>query len=201
MSHIFISYSRKDTNIVDKIASALKRAGFNLWLDRGNIEGGDLWDDCIAQAIIDSDIFVVALSPNAVESKNVIDEIVFACDEHKRIIPVYIKSVILPANLRLRLSRIQFIDMSNWNGARNHPELVKLIKSISLTHDAIRQPESSGGGRTCSLFEANERLELANDFLLQGHAYRPEYYPTLGIGGISEEFILYPRLPPLDVAL
>ena len=37
---VFISYSRKDTEVADKICSALDRAGLSYFIDRQGIGGG-----------------------------------------------------------------------------------------------------------------------------------------------------------------
>ena len=40
MGHIFVSYSREDQSVVDRLAQSLKQSGFNAWVDREGIRGG-----------------------------------------------------------------------------------------------------------------------------------------------------------------
>jgi hypothetical protein len=44
--HIFISYSKKDSDFAHKLADDLVAAGFKTWIDR-SIGGGDLWRETI----------------------------------------------------------------------------------------------------------------------------------------------------------
>src|SRR5262245_27367673 len=40
---VFLSYSREDSEKVDKIVSDLKSAGHDVWIDRSGIDGGQAW--------------------------------------------------------------------------------------------------------------------------------------------------------------
>ena len=42
MGHIFISYSRKDIEKTNEIVARLKDSGFEVWIDREGIKGGNL---------------------------------------------------------------------------------------------------------------------------------------------------------------
>ncbi len=41
MSGIFISYSRLDREFVDRLIEALEQRGFDIWVDRKDIGGGN----------------------------------------------------------------------------------------------------------------------------------------------------------------
>ena len=116
--HIFISYSRRDSEEIDKIKNILEVVGFDVWLDRASIGGGDQWDDEVGYAIIRSDVVIIALSRHSVSSDNVKDELNLARSEKKRIIPVLISSVELPAGLKLMLARYQMVDMRPADGIK-----------------------------------------------------------------------------------
>ena len=131
MAHIFICYSRADTVEVDKLAQEIEKAGYVPWIDRGSIGGGDIWDERTAQAILECDAFIVILSPNAIQSDNVKDEINFARDNEKRIIPVRIKPVKLPASLHLRLARFQIVDIEKTTGLEMLMDSLRGIKEGS----------------------------------------------------------------------
>lgn len=68
MPHVFISYSRKDTNEIDKLARSIEQAGHATWVDRRGIGGGDQWDEQVAHAIAECDAFILALSPSKPKS-------------------------------------------------------------------------------------------------------------------------------------
>lgn len=87
---IFISYSRKDKKIADWLARQLQAGGFNIWIDRHDIPGGVEWSQSIIEAIVSAEAFVLLLSPNAVDSKEVIRELNTAVQNKIRILPVQI---------------------------------------------------------------------------------------------------------------
>ena len=60
---VFISYSRKDTKIVDEFVSRLESEGFRVWIDRDGIESGDAFKRVIVKAIKESALFLFSL-PN-----------------------------------------------------------------------------------------------------------------------------------------
>jgi len=43
MGHIFISYSKKDIVYAEKLINALRREGFNPWVDMENLGAGTQW--------------------------------------------------------------------------------------------------------------------------------------------------------------
>ncbi|MFK5957636.1 MAG: toll/interleukin-1 receptor domain-containing protein [Lutibacter sp.] len=102
---IFISYSRKDTDFVSKFTKNLREAGANLWLDK-QIKPGGHWDTSIESALETCQDVILILSNNSVKSNNVMDEISYALEENKRVIPIKIEDCDIP----FRLRRIQHID-------------------------------------------------------------------------------------------
>ena len=103
---IFISYSRQDYEFVERLVDDLTRRGISVWMDQLDIQSGEKWDSAIQQALISCKYFIVVLSPNSVSSENVLDEISFALDEGKELIPVLYSECVIP----LRLRRAQYID-------------------------------------------------------------------------------------------
>src|SRR5688572_6184290 len=105
----FISYSRAHSAFVVRLARDLKSAGFDVWLDQLDIPKGARWDDAIEAAVEKSSTFMIVLSPESIESQNVKDELSYAIDAGKHILPV----VIQPCNIPLRLRRFQYVDFTD----------------------------------------------------------------------------------------
>jgi hypothetical protein len=105
----FISYSRANSDFAVRLAKDLKSAGLDVWLDQLDIPTGARWDDEIERALEKSSIFLIILSPESIESQNVKDEVGYAIDSGKHILPVVTRSCKIP----LRLRRFQFVDFSN----------------------------------------------------------------------------------------
>lgn len=105
---IFISYARKDATFALQLANDLKSQGYKAWIDQVDIPPGARWDDEIKIALTESFSLIVVLSSSSVESQNVQDEVAYAIDRQKKIIPVKIKDCETP----FRLLRFQFIDFA-----------------------------------------------------------------------------------------
>jgi len=106
-SLLFFSYARADAEFALKLAKSLRSAGANLWIDQLDLKGGDQWDSIIEQALTKAESLLVILSPAAVDSKNVMDEVSFALEENKRVVPVVYKPCKIPFRLR-RVHRVDF---------------------------------------------------------------------------------------------
>jgi biotin carboxyl carrier protein len=106
-STVFVSYSREDGEFVDRLAADLMDKGASIWLDQLDIEGGQLWDKAVQDALGNCQRVLVILSPAAVESKSVMDELSFALEENKTVIPILYRDCTLPFRVR-RLQRIDF---------------------------------------------------------------------------------------------
>jgi hypothetical protein len=80
MGHVFISYSRQDTQEVQTIAEQLEQSGLDVWIDRQDIKPGKTWRGQIVKAIDTADSFVLNLSPNSTASDNVRIELDLAAE-------------------------------------------------------------------------------------------------------------------------
>ena len=85
---LFFSYARADSEFVLKLAEDLRSSGINLWLDQLDIPGGARWDRSVEEALKVSPSLLVVLSPASVTSDNVMDEVSFGLETHKRIVPI-----------------------------------------------------------------------------------------------------------------
>lgn len=102
----FLSYSRSDERIALRLAKDLRARGIAMWVDQLDIRPSEHWDRAIERAVTGCRGLVVILSPRSVASDNVADEISFAIDSGKSVLPVMIERCTLP----LRLTRMQVID-------------------------------------------------------------------------------------------
>ncbi len=105
---VFISYSRADSATIDRLEAELISYGFKTWVDRQHLEGGDKWAEKIEQAIQECDAVVVGLSPDAVASPWVTNELFYAQQLEKTIIPVLLHPV---KRIPLLIVAIQYISM------------------------------------------------------------------------------------------
>jgi hypothetical protein len=126
MQHIFVSYSRADSETVDAIVSRLKRDGFDVWLDRKAIMGGDIWSQEIVKAVGNAYAFLLLLSPSAAVSKYVRQEVYLAFEGNKYLVPMKLAPVEIPASIHLQLAGVQWIEYYRDPDAR-YAELVNVM--------------------------------------------------------------------------
>ncbi len=105
-ANYFFSYSRKDADFVKRLATDLKQTGASVWLDQLDIAPGSPWDDSVQNALNGSQGLIVILSDHAVKSTNVMDEVSYAMNQGKKVVPLMIEDCPIP----FRLARLQYID-------------------------------------------------------------------------------------------
>jgi hypothetical protein len=119
---IFFSYARKDKEFALKLAEDMRAAGLELWIDVLDIRTGTQWDRAVEGALKDCPGFLVILSPDAIASQAVQDEVSFAVDQGKAIFPVLYRKCDVPYRIR----RFQFADFTEDYGAARSSLLAAL---------------------------------------------------------------------------
>ena len=90
-AEIFISYSRKDISKAKIIKEEIEKiTSLSCWMDLDGIESGSQFEDIIISAIDNARIVVFLLSDNSMQSKWTKDEVRYAYETRKKIIPVNI---------------------------------------------------------------------------------------------------------------
>ena len=93
MNQLFISYSRKDTEIARQLTDRFTAKGLNVWVDWQDIPPSVDWIKEIQKGIEEADIFLFLISPDSVASQICKDEIAHAALNGKRIIPAVVRDV------------------------------------------------------------------------------------------------------------
>ncbi len=104
----FFSYSREDSEFALRLANDLRAAGSAVWIDQLDIGPGERWDRVVQSALENCPSVLVILSPASVNSNNVLDEVSFALDQQKTLIPVLYRNCDIP----FRLRRFQHLDFT-----------------------------------------------------------------------------------------
>jgi TIR domain len=101
--------------------------GLEFWRTTGHHSGSTL-DRAVEDALTNSPRMLVILSPASVSSTNVMDEVSFALEEQKTVIPVIHRDCTVP----FRLRRVQHVDFRQ-DYARG---LQELLKTLALGQEA-----------------------------------------------------------------
>src|SRR5215475_9120314 len=85
---VFISYSRDDLDFADQLNAALDLCGFECFIDRHGISGGEDWKRRLGNLISEADTVVFVLSPTSARSDICAWEVEEATRLNKRILPI-----------------------------------------------------------------------------------------------------------------
>ena len=133
MKRVFISYSRRDLVFVEKFAEDLQKAGYDVWYDLTDLEGGDRWAREIEDGIRTSDIFVIVISPDSVKSEWVEREFLYASNRMMKIVPVLYKMCELP----LWLLNLHYIDLQGKNYTQNFQAILEILEDVQELNLAL----------------------------------------------------------------
>jgi TolB-like protein/Flp pilus assembly protein TadD len=61
---VFLSYASQDAEAAQRLCSALRTAGIEVWFDQSELRGGDVWDQKIRREIHDCALFIPVISAN-----------------------------------------------------------------------------------------------------------------------------------------
>jgi TIR domain len=212
----FFSYSRDDSEFAMRLANDLRATGANVWMDQLDIPPGQHWDTAVEDALASCSSLLLVLSASSTASTNVMDEVSFALDEGKAVIPVLYRDCKIP----LRLRRLQYID-ARADYSRALSALTKLlsttrpdptsfgdqerIAALAAVHADEHQPELShresvddapAEAAQSSPAEADEHGRGTVLALLSGEAFRKGTAWSIGADLLRRMLLQNPGLLP-----
>ena len=138
---VFISYSSRDRDRVTPIVKELEAHGISVWFDQEGIEGADLWRSEIVNGIEGCKVLVLMGSTSAVASENVVKEVSLASEKKKRILPVYLEPVGVPATLEYQLAGVHHIAFHQGDPKVNLHRILRSLHRVGVTIKDIEQIE------------------------------------------------------------
>jgi hypothetical protein len=113
MNHdVFISYSRKDSEIVNQICALLKENDIKFWIDKDGIYSGGRFKEVIVDAIETTKVVLFVSSENSNRSPNVVKEINIAALNDKIIVPLKLDEASYDQSISYDISSIDHIEYS-----------------------------------------------------------------------------------------
>lgn len=132
-SQVFISYSSDDRSYVEALAGHLRAEGLDVWFD-DRIMAGHTFPRAIQTAIDECRVFIVILTPSAVRSDWVRNEVVYARGRGKPVIPLMLKRCTPPVE-------VAALHAENVRGGRMPSgHTIARIKSIAFGHPVPAPP-------------------------------------------------------------
>ena len=124
---VFISYSSRDYRQADCLRSELKKSSIECWMAPESIPGGKNYADHIPMAIRTTDAFIVLLSASSMESYWVQNEIGYAVNYKRPLIPIHLDKSALTEAFKFILVSSQIIETGG-----------KIEKSMDKIREALQ---------------------------------------------------------------
>jgi phage shock protein PspC (stress-responsive transcriptional regulator) len=136
-SQVFVSYAHTDRDFALWLTGELQRRGVPVWVDKSGLAPGVSWGHEIANAIQACTHMVLILSPDAVTRAEVRNEMYFASDLRKRILPI----VYRPCELPILIRPIQRVDFTTSNQSDALNQIVQLFTATQrLSTQSVAGP-------------------------------------------------------------
>ena len=136
---IFISYSRKDLDVIQTVYNRLVAEGFNVWIDRQGLYSGDQFKREITKAIINSRVLIYFSSEHANKSSWTASEIGVAREFHIPIMPVRLDNTPYSEEVLLDLVNLNFTDFSV--ESQRPQRLEELVRSLLRFYPPSKEKE------------------------------------------------------------
>ena len=124
--YLFASYAHRNIRDVFPIIRRLADARFRVWYDEG-IEPGNEWPEEVGRALTTCQLFLVFMSPEAMESRNVRNEINMAAAENKAIMVVFLQTTELSEGMKLQIGTVQFLNRWELGETEFHAKLEAVL--------------------------------------------------------------------------
>ena len=117
-----MSYSHSDKPLVYPEIERLYWLGYRIWFDQG-IRPSSEWSEEVATKLKRCSLLLVFLSPHAITSRHVLNEIHFGLEHAKPFLAVHLSEFSLPDSLQLQVGRIQGVLKYSMTEERYHQQL------------------------------------------------------------------------------
>jgi formylglycine-generating enzyme required for sulfatase activity len=81
---VFLSNAHQDSDFAHRLAADLRKNGWRVWIAPDSIQPGEKWGEAIDRGLGESRVFIVALTPAAIQSRWVRDETYVAIELEKK---------------------------------------------------------------------------------------------------------------------
>lgn len=134
------------SSILEIVKTAIPNLSY--WFDIDGIESGDEFEDKIISAIDNSSYVLFALSENSIQSQWTKDEVMYAKNTDKKVIPILLKGAQMKGWFLFKFGRIDYIDSTNTL------QIQKLLQNLS-----------DWTGKDCVDFSAESVVERTSEQL------------------------------------
>ena len=144
---VFISYCRKDIKKAKRIKEEIENStSLKCWMDIEGIESGSQFEDVIISAIDNARFVLLLLSENSMQSKWTKNEVRYAYETHKKVIPLNIDRCTPSGWFLFRFAGYDVIDYNDSDQKKKMLEdLVNWAAGNSVEKELSPNPEPTKG--------------------------------------------------------
>ena len=152
---VFISYSRSDGDFADRLLSDLSAKGVDAYLDKYEIDPGEVWRDRLASLIAEADRVIFCISPTSVASTVCAWELDHAERLGKSILPVACRDT---PNEQVpgRISRLNYVFMRN---EAEHESSLPIVVDV-LRRDIAWERERTRLNRFIEVWQTGKQARM-----------------------------------------
>ena len=156
MSHVFISYSKKDITFARHLKWLLEAHGMRVWMDEKSIDPSEDWWATIESSVENCSALVVIMSENSHHSRWVRREVLLAENLEKPLFPV-----LLNGQVWTQLADIHYADMRAGTRAELPEEFARALASALSVEPVRVQPARPRSSRRRILFASAGMIIVA----------------------------------------
>jgi|GEM_PF-1177914 len=181
MTDCFICYDHYDKAKSQKVTTILSRYAITTWRHDRDIQKGKIYAQVINEGIESANSILFFLSPHSIESSDCRDELSYALQHNKKIIPLLITTTSLDS-LPPELSTLQYIDFTKQNNDQAIADILRILQQDEgyFTHHRallLRALAWQRSNQKASFLLRGYNLENAKTWL-RLNTDREQYAPT-----------------------
>ena len=152
---VFLSYASQDAEAAQRICTALRAAGIEVWFDQSELRGGDAWDRQIRERIRDCRLFIALISAHTEardegyfrhEWRLAVERTHHMADKKPFLVPVVIDDT--PERGASVPDRLHEVQWTRLPGGETPPAFVARIQKLLVPDAAARAAAPSPPGST-----------------------------------------------------
>jgi WD40 repeat protein len=172
LADVFVSYSRSDSELVNRLVERLRERGKDVWVDVEGIRDAEVFPAALRRAVEGSDGFVFVISPDSVASPFCEQEVDHAVELNKRVVPLsyrFVPDEQIPEGIRVR----NWIPVGDGDFDAGVERLVQALDTDlewdrGHTHWLLKAIEWNESGRDRSFLLRGSELTAAEGWLASG---------------------------------
>jgi hypothetical protein len=138
--YVFVCYAHDERDAVLAEVAWLRGRGFEVWYDEA-IEAGSRWSEDLARAVEGCAAFLYFLSPSSVASRYCLDEVHYALECSRPIVPVELAPVTLTPGLRLGIGGMHRLAMHRTPPDEFRPKLERGLREALQGREPLHSIE------------------------------------------------------------